>query len=619
MPIMKNLDKTRRRFMAHFAGIGLGATLVPGVLWARMQDAGAQQITLPMITDALNLAGLEFSEEDRQAMVQAANRSLTSYKQLHTLHVPNDISPPFHFSPIVPGIEVNRTKVPMRISNVTVKRPANLEEVAFWPVRDLAELIKTKQVTSTELTRMYLDRLHKFGGPDKLNCVVTYLDDLALQQAKQADAEIASGRYKGPLHGIPWGVKDIISVKGYRTTWGSGAFKDQVFDYDATVVNLLRDAGAVLLAKLASGEMAQGDNWWGGQTKSPWDMTRGSSGSSAGPGSATGGGLVGFSIGTETSGSILSPSAVCGVTGLRPTFGRISRYGAMALSWTQDRLGPMCRYAEDCALVLQAAARQDNKDFSVSDVPFNWNAQLDIKKLRVGYIKDSFETITDETAKTAAQSVLDTLTKLGVSKFIPLEIPEWPYDGSAITVESATFFDEFVRSGGMDRMTNPRSWSSFKSGRLVPAVEYLQSQRARMMMMMKLAEATAGVDVYLVASANGGGGFRGGGRGAAAGAPGAAAGAPPAGAPGAGRGAGGPGGRGGGGGFPGANSAAGRHSTMANLACYPAVNVVPGFNATGYPLSMTFFARPYGEAELLALAKAYQDSARHHLKHPALA
>src|SRR5215475_8050262 len=454
---MTRLDETRRRFMAHFAGIGLGTTLVPGVLWARMQDSGAQEVTLPMVTDALKLAGLEFNEEDRQTMVQAANRSLTNYKQLHTLHVPNDVSPPFHFSPIVSGMEVNRTKQPFRVSTVTVKRPANLEEVAFWPVRNLAELIKTKQVTSTELTKMYLDRLHKWGGPDKLNCVVTYLDDLALSQAKQADAEIAAGKYKGPLHGIPWGAKDIIAVKGYRTTWGSAAFKDQVFDYDATVVELLHDAGAVLVAKLASGELAQGDSWWGGQTKNPWDVKQGSSGSSAGPGSATAAGLVGFSIGSETSGSILSPSARCGVTGLRPTFGRISRYGVMALSWTQDRLGPMCRYAEDCALVMQAVARQDSKDLSVSEVPFNWNAQLDIKKLRIGYIKESFDTITEPTAKAASQSVLDTLTKLGVSKFTELQIPEWPYDDSAITVEAATFFDEFVRSGGMDRMTNPRS------------------------------------------------------------------------------------------------------------------------------------------------------------------
>ena len=619
---MKKLDETRRRFMAHFTGIGLGATLVPGILWARMQDAGAQQINLTMVTDALKMAGLDFSEEDRQAMVGSANRSLTSYTELHKLHIPNDVSPPFHFSPIVPGLEVNRTRVQFAMSKVTVKRPANLEDVAFWPVRELSELIKTKQVTSTELTKMYLDRLHKYGGPDKLNCVVTYLDDLALQQAKQADAEITANKWRGPLHGIPWGAKDIISVKNYKTTWGSGALKEQVFDYDATIVELLREAGAVLVAKLASGEMAQGDRWFGGQTKNPWDLTRGSSGSSAGPGSATGGGLVGFAIGTETSGSILSPSAACGVTGLRPTFGRISRFGVMALSWTQDRLGPMCRYAEDCAIVMNAVAKQDHKDLSVTDVPFNWNATaIDIKKLRIGYIKESFDTIMNPIAKAAAQKVLDTLTSLGVSKFIPMTIPEWPYNGSAIDVEAGAFFDEFVRAGNMAKMTSPGAWSSFKTARIIPAVEYLQSQRARMMMMMKLEEATRGVDVYLVASAGGFGG--GGGRGAVPGAPGAA-GAP--GAPGAAAAPGAPGaagvppaGRGGGGPGGGANAnPAGRHSGFANLACYPAVNIVPGFNDTGAPLSMTFFARPYGESELLTVAKAYQDASGHYKKHPTL-
>src|SRR5262249_35916458 len=310
------------------AGIGLGSTLVPGVIWARMQDAQTDRVTLAMVTEALKLQGIELSEADRQAMVQGANRNLSSFEEIRKIHIPNDVSPPFHFSSLVPGMQVNRTKQPVKFSTVTGKRPANLEDVAFWPVRHLAELIRTKQVTSVQLTEMYLARLHRYNA--KLNNVVTFLDELGMAQAKQADAEIAAGKYKGPLHGIPWGAKDIISVKGYRTTWGSPPFKEQVFDYDASVVEMLRDAGAVLLAKLASGEMAQGDNWWGGQTKSPWDMTRGSSGSSAGPGSATGGGLVGFSIGTETSGSILSPSAVCGVTGLRPTFGRISRYGVMA-------------------------------------------------------------------------------------------------------------------------------------------------------------------------------------------------------------------------------------------------------------------------------------------------
>jgi Asp-tRNA(Asn)/Glu-tRNA(Gln) amidotransferase A subunit family amidase len=542
-----------------------------------MQDNGAPNITMAMITDALKIAGLEnFTEEERQTMVQAANRSLSDYQALHSLHIPNDVSPPFHFSAIVPGMDINKTKVPFRMSRVqALKKPANLEDAAFWPVRHLAELIRTRQVTSSALTKMYLDRLHRYGGPDKLNCVVTYLDDLALEQAKQADADIAGGRYKGPLHGIPWGAKDIISVKGYTTTWGSAAYKDQVFDYDATVVELLRNAGAVLVAKLASGELAQGDNWWGGQTKNPWNMTQGSSGSSAGPGSATAAGLVGFSIGSETSGSILSPSARCGVTGLRPTFGRISRYGVMALSWTQDRLGPMCRYAEDCAIVMQAVAKPDSRDMSVSEIPFNWNAQLDIRKLRIGYIEQSFADIQNPGAKAAAQQVLDTLKSLGVSKFIPLTVPEWPYDASAYNVESAVFFDEFVRSGGVNRMTNPGRASVFKTSRLIPAVEYLQSQRARMMMMMKLAEATAGLDVYLVAAAGGNGG---------------------AGQP----------------------SPAARHSTLANLACYPAVNVVPGFSEAGTPLSMTFFARPFGERELLAVAKAYQDASGHHRKHPDL-
>jgi Asp-tRNA(Asn)/Glu-tRNA(Gln) amidotransferase A subunit family amidase len=604
---MENLNDTRRRFMTHFAGLGFGATLLPGILWARMQDAGAQSITLAMITDALKVAGLEnFTEEERQMMVQAANRSLASYQALHNLSIPNDVSPPFHFSSIVPGMAVNKTKQPFRMSRVqALRRPADLEEAAFWPVRHLAELIRTRQVTSTALTMMYLDRLHRYGGPDKLNCVVTYLDDLALEQARQADADISAGRYKGPLHGIPWGAKDIISVKGYKTTWGSGAYIDQVFDYDATIVELLRNAGAVIVAKLASGELAQGDNWFGGQTKNPWDMTQGSSGSSAGPGSATAAGLVGFAIGSETSGSILSPSARCGVTGLRPTFGRISRYGVMALSWTQDRLGPMCRYAEDCAIVMQAVAKPDDRDMSVSEIPFNWNAQLDIRKLRIGYIQESFQDIQNPGAKAAAQKVLDTLKSLGVSKFIPLTVPEWPYDATAYNVESAVFFDEFVRSGGVNRMTNPGRASAFKTARLVPAVEYLQSQRARMMMMMRFAEATAGLDVYLVASpANNGGGGRGGPPTAA---PDAAAVPPVARA--------GP--RGGGGVGPQATPAS-RHSTLANLACYPALNVVPGFSEAGTPLSMTFFARPFGERELLAVAKAYQDASGHHRKRPTL-
>jgi Asp-tRNA(Asn)/Glu-tRNA(Gln) amidotransferase A subunit family amidase len=616
---MPTLADTRRRFMTHFASIGLGSTLVPGIVWARMQDQGTQRITLAMVTEALKLQGIDLSEADRQAMVNSANQNLSRYEEVRKVHIPLDVSPPFHFSALAPGIIVNKARQPFRLSAPpSVKRPANLEDVAFWPVRHLAELIRTRQVTSLQLTEMYLARLHRYNA--KLNNVVTFLDDLGLAQAKQADAEIAAGKYKGPLHGIPWGAKDIISVKGYRTTWGSAPFKDQVFDYDASVVEMLRDAGAVLIAKLATGELAAGDQWFGGRTNSPWDPALGSSGSSAGPSSATAAGCVGFGIGTETSGSILSPAARCGLAGLRPTFGRISRYGVMALSWTQDRLGPICRYAEDCAIVMQAIAKPDGRDMSVSDIPFNWNAQLDIRKLRVGYIKESFDDLTNPLVKANAQHVLDTLRSLGVSTFIPMTIPTSQTNVGALGVESAVYFDELIRAGKMagTRMTR-------QTGRLVPAVEFLQSQRLRMMMMTDLAAATAGVDVYLVAS-NAGAGGGGRGRGADPAADPAAAGDPVAAAAAGARGAGGAagagaGGAGGGGGRgrggPGQpQGPAQRHSTMANLACYPAINMPNGFTDAGTPTNVTFFARPFGEGELLALAKAYQDAAGHHLKKP---
>jgi Asp-tRNA(Asn)/Glu-tRNA(Gln) amidotransferase A subunit family amidase len=587
---MTDLNETRRRFMAHFAGIGLGATLAPGILWARMQDAGAKSITLAMVADAMKLSGLEFTEAELKSMVDSANQNLTRYEEQRAIHIPNDVSPPFHFSPLVPGMDVNRTKLPFRLSAPpAVKRPANLEAAACWPVRHLAELIRTRQVTSVELTAMYLARLHRYNP--KLNNVVTFLDDVGMAEAKRADEEIAAGRYKGPLHGIPWGAKDIISVKGYTTTWGSPAFREQSFDYDASVVEMLRDAGAVLIAKLATGELAAGDRWFGGQTMNPWNLSQGSSGSSAGPASATAAGCVGFGIGTETSGSILSPSARCGLAGLRPTFGRISRYGVMALSWTQDRLGPICRYAEDCAIVMQAIARPDGRDMSVSDVPFNWNGHFDVRKLRVGYIKESFEELTNADVRRNAERTLDTLRSIGVSRFIPVAVPEMPGNLNSlggIGVESTVFFDEHARAGRMKEARN----GGRPNGRLVPAVEFLRAQRIRMMMMMKLAETTAHVDVYVVASNNAGGGGRGTDPTAPAGAPGAPA-EPPR-----------------------PQTPTQRHSTMANLACYPAVNVPNGFGDSGSPTNVTFFARPFGEMELLVLAKAFQDAAGFHLQRP---
>ncbi len=584
---MHDTDATRRRFMARFAGMGLGATLLPGALWAGMQAEGAEQATTAMLGDALARAGLEFDEEERERMLEDVNEALGNYEKLRELRIPNDVSPPFHFNPLVPGMQVNRRQEPFRLSDIpAVDRPANLEDVAFWSVRRLAELIRTRKVTSVDLTEMYLARLHRYNPI--LTCVVSFTDELAMAQAAQADREISAGRYRGPLHGIPWGAKDIIAARGYKTTWGSNAYKDQVIDMDASVIEMVREAGAVLVAKLATGELAGGDQWFGGQTMNPWDPTTGSGGSSAGPGSATAAGLVGFSIGTETSGSILGPSSRCGVTGLRPTLGRISRYGVMALSWTQDRLGPMCRSAEDCALVLRAIARPDGLDLSVRDIPFNWDGNRDVGRMRVGYLEQALDEIEDAAARRINRQTLDDLEALGVT-MTPIDIPEWPYYVTAHGVEMAVFFDELVRSGRAELLGRQTRADSFRAARLIPAVEYLQFQRARMMMMMQLAEATSGVDVYLVP--------RGprrprGGRGGGAGAE-APTEPPP--------------------------FNAGRNaSNMANYARHPALAVPNGFNENGLPSSMTFFAKPFGESELLAVAKAYQDATEHHLKHPDL-
>ena len=433
-------DETRRRFLAQFSSLGLGGTLLPGVLWAEMQQTGAQQITAEMLKSALAMSGLSFTEEDQKAMLQAVNQNLTRFTELRAIQIPNDVSPPFHFSALVPGMTVNRTKQPFRMSTPSVKRPANLEDVAFWPVVQLAQLIKTRQVTSTELTKLYLDRLHRYN--ETLNCAVTILDDLALAAGEAGRRRDRRRQIQGSAARHSLGRQGHHRGQGLQDHVGLGRLS-RIRSSTRTRASstMLRDAGAVLVAKLTTGEIAQGDRWFGGQTKSPWDPTQGSGGSSAGPGSATAAGLVGFSIGTETSGSILGPSARCGVTGLRPTLGRISRDGVMALSWTQDRLGPMCRYAEDCALVMSVIARPDNRDMSVVDIPFNWNAQLDIRKLRVGYLKAAFDENADPVGKTHQQQTLDALTALGV-KLVPVEVPEFTTDVSAINVESATFFDE---------------------------------------------------------------------------------------------------------------------------------------------------------------------------------
>jgi Asp-tRNA(Asn)/Glu-tRNA(Gln) amidotransferase A subunit family amidase len=574
-----SVEVSRRRFLAACSGLGLSGTLLPGVLWAQVQaQGGAASVEVAMIREAAKLAGLEFSDAEYEGMVKPVNQSLSRMRKIRATAIPNDVSPPFYFSPLTPGMAVERKAQAPRYGKVAkVKRPPDLESVAFWPVSKLSALIKSRQVSSLELTQMYLARLHKHNS--KLNCIVTMLDDAAIAQAKQADAELAAGRDRGSLHGVPWGAKDIISVKGYRTTWGSGAYKDQVFDYDASIVEILREAGAVLLAKLTTGELAGGDQWWGGRTNNPWKLDEGSSGSSAGPGSATGAGCVPFAIGTETGGSILSPSARCGVTGLRPTFGRVSRYGVMALSWTQDRLGPMCRSVEDCAIVLSAIAKQDGRDLSVSDIPFNWDATLDWRKLKVGYLPDAFaDTDRDADWKRNEQATLDQLRAMGVT-IVPLKMPDIDIDTLQLSVEAAVFFDDLLRSGRYKQMTSTSRADRFRVSRLIPAVDYLQSQRMRSMMMGELAAATAGVDVYIAPSTL-----------ASPRTP-EGADAPP----------------------PGFSQ---KHSQMANLACYPGLALPNGFAASGAPTSVLFMAQPFGEARLLALAKAYQDATDFHLRQP---
>ncbi|WP_028079624.1 amidase [Solimonas soli] len=576
----RTVETSRRRFLAVFSSLGLSGTLLPGVLWAQLQAQGAGSVDAAMIRDAAALAGLAFSDAEIDAMIKPVTQSLARMRKIREATIPNDVAPPFYFSPLTPGMVVERRHRPPRFAATgKVRRPANLEAVAFWPVTRLSALIKSRQVTSLELTQMYLSRLRQHNA--RLNCVVTMLDDVAIAQAKQADAELAAGHDRGPLHGVPWGAKDIISVKGYRTTWGSGAYKDQVFDYDASVVEILREAGAVLLAKLATGELAGGDQWWGGRTNNPWRLDEGSSGSSAGPGAATAAGCVPFAIGTETGGSILSPSARCGVTGLRPTFGRVSRYGVMALSWTQDRLGPMCRSVEDCAVVLGAIARPDGRDLSVGGIPFNWDATLDWRRLKVGYLPAAFDDAgRDADWKRNDQATLDQLREMGVT-LVPLNVPDFDIETVQLSVEAAVFFDDLLRSGRYRQMTNTGRADRFRAGRLIPAVDYLQSQRMRSIMMRELAAATAGVDVYLAPSTLG--------------EP-----RPPEGADAP---------------LP---SPCQRHSQMANLACYPGLALPNGFAASGAPTSVLFMAQPYAEARLLALAKAYQDATAFHLRQPPL-
>jgi len=565
----------RRSFMSYFAGAGLSSTLFPGVLWAKL--ANGAEITVDTIASAEEMAGVHFDQTERELMLDGLKQQAARIDALHKVPLANSVSPAIRFDPLPPGKKIQpEPRRPMVRGKVATRAtPADIEELAFLPVTELSELIRRQRVSSLALTRMYLARLRKYDPV--LRCVISFTEERALKQAQAADDELRRGRYRGPLHGIPWGAKDLLAVRGYKTTWGAAPFKDQVIDTDATVVRRLDDAGAVLIAKLTLGELAQGDIWFGATTKNPWKVDQGSSGSSAGPASATAAGLVGFSIGSETLGSISSPSTRCGTTGLRPTFGRVPRTGAMALSWTMDKLGPICRSVEDCALVLDAIYGPDGQDNTVIDAPFHWNATLSPKALRVAYVKAAFDT--PQTDPADAKRTLHATKKfddaaLGVFKsmginLIPVDLPDVPYDAMRIilTAEAAASFDELTRSDRDKELVQQGKFdwpNTFRTSRFIPAVDYVNANRLRSIAIQKWDDLMRSVDVIVT----------------------------PTGA---------------------ANLS---QLVATNLTGHPAVIVPNGFRDDGTPVSLTFLGGLFEEAKVLAVAKAYQDATGFHLKRP---
>ncbi|HTK82883.1 MAG TPA: amidase [Bacteroidota bacterium] len=533
------------------------------LLLGTMFESTVNPITREQVIGAEHVMGLTFSDSKRDSMLDGLRDQLGNYEKLRKISIPNSIPPAIIFNPVPQGMKFDTERRSFVASPApVVEKPKSIEDVAFYSVSQLGELIKTRKLTSVDLTKMYLGRLKKYGP--KLECVITLTEDLAINQARQADEEIAAGKYRGPLHGIPYGAKDLLATKGIRTTWGSVPFKDQMIDEDATVISRLRDAGAVLVAKLTMGELAWGDVWYGGKTRNPWNTKEGSSGSSAGSASATAGGLVGFAIGTETWGSIVSPSTVCGTTGLRPTYGRVSRTGAMALSWSMDKIGPICRSVEDCALVFNAIYGPDGVDQTLYDLPFNYDPNIDFGKLRIGYVKSEFDSV--KKYRDLNEAVFATLSKLG-AKLVPIELPRYPIGDLSfiLNAEAGAAFDELTRSGKDDMLVRQikDAWPNvFRASRFIPAVEYIQANRVRYMVIQEMAKIMQNVDLYI---------------------------APP---------------------FEGDNS------LMTNLTGHPCVVVPMGFTKDGTPTSITFMGRLFDEATLLAVAKKYQDATGFQLKHP---
>ncbi len=548
------LPLRRRAILQGLAALGLGSVTFRRAM--AVQAAQAGRVTPEMIKQAEWIAGLDFTEEERTNTARSIEQSLRSFEELRKVDVGYDIPPALVFYPTPPRpAEAIRRNRATPIEGRTPQRPGSDEELAFLPVTELSSLVRSRQVSSTELTRLYLARLKRFDP--LLKCVVTLTEEVALRQAARADKEIASGQYRGPLHGIPWGAKDLIAFPGYPTTWGATPFKDRVIDATASVAARLEEAGAVLLAKLTLGALAMGDQWFGGRTRSPWNPRAGSSGSSAGSASAAAAGLVGFAIGSETLGSIVSPCRACGASGLRPTFGRVSRHGCMTLSWSMDKLGPITRSVEDCALVFDAIHGADGLDWAAVDQPFDWPPKVNFSSLKIGYIEVSNRPA-DE------RDELKVLRKLGFD-LVPITLPE-ELPVRAVTLmlgtEAAAAFDELTRKHITEGLN---SWpATFRQGQFVPAVEYLRAARVRTKLMRAMADRMAKVDLYV---------------------------------------------------------GSGQDLSITNLTGHPTVVFPMGFrdrDGRSMPGSVTLTGRLFDESTLLAVARAMQQATGDHLRRPPL-
>jgi Asp-tRNA(Asn)/Glu-tRNA(Gln) amidotransferase A subunit family amidase len=524
-----------------------------------------REIKTKEVETAEKIIGLNFIGSERDSMIDNLIDYRSGYQINWNVELKNSVAPSLLFNPLPTGFEFHKVQEPLLFSDYSnTKLPDDTEELAYYSIGELAELIRTKKISSVDLTVFFLERLEKFGP--KLECVISLTKERALRLASLADKEIAEGNYRGLLHGIPFGAKDLLSTKDYKTTWGATPFKDQMIEEDATVIKKLEDAGAIILVKLTMGALAWGDVWYGGKTRNPWDITKGSSGSSAGSASAVSAGLVPFAIGTETWGSIVSPSTVCGVTGLRPTYGRVSRTGAMALSWSMDKIGPICRNAEDLAIVFNEIYGQDSIDQTLYDVPFNYSNDVDLSKLKIGYLKSDFDKEYDFHKNDSL--TLKKLRELG-AELIPVELPKIDVTSLSfiLSAEAAAAFDELTRTNQDKKLVRQikNAWPNvFRSARFIPAVEYINANRIRSLLIGKMQDLMERVDVYL------------------------------------------------------APSWEGDNLLLTNLTGHPCIVLPNGFSEEGTPTSINFMGKLFDEGTLIAVAKAYQDATDHHLKHPDL-